>query len=146
MKEGADMPIAFRSAVEARDADAVRESLAPGVHFYSPLRYRPFTGRDEVAAVLSIPASVFAFHDTFRYTRTLTGPDGWAALFFEAQVGDRFLEGVDYLTLNGDGLVDELRVMMRPLAQIQTFAERAVVLFESLALERSRDRERQTRR
>jgi hypothetical protein len=139
MNEMADTRVAFRDAVEARDVEAVRASLAPGVHFYAPLRYRPFVGRDEVAAVLSIPASVFAFSDTFRYTRTLTGPDRWYGLFFEAQVGDRFLEGVDYLRLDADGLVDELRVMMRPLAQIQTFANQAAVLFGGLALERHQD-------
>jgi hypothetical protein len=128
----AEPRIVFREAVEARDVEGVRASLAAEVRFYAPLRYRPFVGRDEVAAVLSIPASVFAFHDSFRYTRTLSGPDRWYGLFFEAEVGDRFLEGVDYLRLDANGLVDELRVMMRPLAQIQTFAQEAADLFSGL--------------
>jgi hypothetical protein len=127
--------IKFREAVEARDADRVLASLAHDVRFYSPLRYRPFVGRDAVAAVLAVPASVFGFHDTFRYVRTLSGPDGWHGLFFEAQIGGRFLEGVDYLRLDAHGLVDELHVMMRPLAQIQTFAEEAIVLIGQLGID-----------
>jgi hypothetical protein len=130
-----DTRIEFGDAVEARDPDRVLASLAADVRFYSPLRYRPFVGRDAVAAVLNIPASVFAFHDTFRYVRTLSGPDGWHALFFEAQIGGRFLEGVDYLRLDARGLVAELRVMMRPLAQIQMFAEQAIVLVGQLGID-----------
>jgi SnoaL-like domain len=116
-----DANLAFKAAVEARDAAAVRACLAPDVRFYSPLRYTPFTGRDEVAAMLRIPAEAFAFEDSFRYTWVLDDGDQ-QALFFEAKIEDRSIEGVDLLRLDQNGLVTELRVMMRPLAMIQRFA------------------------
>jgi ketosteroid isomerase-like protein len=117
---------AFRAAVESHDLDALRASLADDVVFHSPIRYQPFHGRDIVAGVLSIPAQVFAFGDEFRYTRAFAGTDGWQALFFEAQLpSGRWFEGVDYLRVNDSGLVAELRVMMRPSAQVAEFAAAA---------------------
>jgi hypothetical protein len=123
-----DHEILFRDAVEARDLERVRASLAPDVRFYSPIPAEPFVGRDEVASILAIPAAVFGFHDTFRYTRTLVGSDNWYAIAFEAQLADGLLEGVDLLQLDDDGLVVELRVFMRPLAQIEAFAAAAYEL------------------
>ena len=119
--------IAFRQAVEAHDLDALRRSLAPDVVFHTPIRFRPFTGRDEVAAILTIPAEVFAFGDAFRYTSVL-GDDRELALFFEGELDGRSIQGVDHLRLNDEGLVTELRVMIRPLAQLQRFADKAAEL------------------
>jgi SnoaL-like domain len=116
-----DATLAFKAAVEARDAAAVRACLAPNVRFYAPLRYAPFIGRDEVASILQIPAAVFTFHDSFRYTRVFDDGDH-QALFFEAMIEDRSIEGIDLLRLDQNGLVTEIRVMMRPLATIQRFA------------------------
>lgn len=122
----------FQLAVEARDSDLVRDSLASDVVFHPPIQFQPFVGRDLVAMVLSIPASVFAFTDSFRYTNVLN--DGrWHALFFEAELpSGRSFEGVDYLHTDGNGLVDELRVMMRPLAQVEEFAQHAHELIPRL--------------
>lgn len=118
---------AFQQAIEACDHNAARRSLAPDVVFHSPIRFSPFVGRDEVASILHIPATVFAFHDSFRYTSVL-GTGSEQALFFEGQIGGRTIEGVDYLRLDENGLVTELRVMMRPLAEIQRFAVAAAEL------------------
>lgn len=119
--------IAFRQAVEAHDLDALRRSLAPDVVFHSPIRFTPFAGRDEVAAILRIPAEVFAFADAFRYTSVL-GDDRELALFFEGEIDGRSIQGVDHLRLNNEGLVTELRVMIRPLAQLHRFADKAADL------------------
>jgi hypothetical protein len=124
--------IAFKQAVEARDLDALRRSLAPYVVFHSPIRFRPFTGRDEVAGILRIPAEVFAFDETFRYT-SVVGDDRELALFFEGDIDRRTIQGVDHLRLNDEGLVTELRVMIRPLAELQTFADKATELLSQTA-------------
>jgi SnoaL-like domain len=116
-----DTGLAFKAAMEARDAAAVHRCLAPDVRFHSPIRYTPFEGRDAVAAVLQIPAAVFVFRDGFRYTRVFSAGND-RALFFEAEIDGRSIEGVDLLRLDHHGLVAELWVMMRPLAEIQRFA------------------------
>jgi SnoaL-like domain len=122
-----DTTIAFQRAIEARDHDALRAALAPDVVFHSPIRYTPFTGRDDVADILRIPAQVFAFHDSFRYTSVL-GEGQEHALFFEGEIDGRLIQGVDHVRMDGDGLVTELRVMIRPLPQLQRFADKAAEL------------------
>jgi hypothetical protein len=42
---------------------------------------------------------------------------------FRARVGDRELEGCDFLQMREGGLVDEFTVMIRPLSAALAFAE-----------------------
>ena len=62
--------------------------------------------------LLSVVVEVF---EDFRYVDELQGNDS-TCLMFRARVGDRELEGIDYLRFGGDGLVAELTVMVRPLS------------------------------
>jgi hypothetical protein len=125
-------PLLFQTAVEARDHDRIKASLAPDVVFYSPIPDWPFRGREQVAAILRLPAAVFALHDSFKYTTVMSTGDEHA-LFFQAEIEGEFFEGVDYIRSDVDGLVAELRVMARPLAQIERFSQRAREILESLA-------------
>jgi hypothetical protein len=104
------MAIPFREAVEAGDMDRMTAALDPEVIFRSPVVFRPYEGRDAVMQLLSLVAEVF---EDFRYVDELHGDDT-TCLVFEARVGDRELEGVDYLRHGPDGLVAELTVMVRP--------------------------------
>ena len=45
------------------------------------------------------------------------------ALVFEARVGDKRLEGCDFIQLDEDGAIKELTVMVRPLSATLTLAE-----------------------
>ena len=103
---------AFRRAVEARDAEALVATLADDVVFRSPAVHKPYRGRDEVQVVLRAVTRVF---DDFRYVQTW-GEGADHVLLFEATVGDRQLEGADFVHTDEDGLVDDLRVMVRPLS------------------------------
>lgn len=104
------MSQAFRRAVEAQDLDAMAAALDPDVVFSSPVVFRPYEGRAAVMGLLSLVAQVF---EDFRYVDELSGA-GSACLVFEAKVGDRDVEGIDYMRLGDDGLVKELHVMVRP--------------------------------
>jgi hypothetical protein len=106
------MPVAdFRAAVEAGDHPAMVAALAPDVVFNSPIKHRPFEGREAVAVVLG--AVVQTFED-FRYTDELSA-ERTSALVFRARVGDRDLEGIDILRFDDDGLIADFTVMVRPL-------------------------------
>jgi SnoaL-like domain len=114
------MPVAdFRAAVEARDHDAMVAALAPDVVFNSPVKHRPFEGREAVAVVLGAVAETF---EDFRYTDELSA-DGMLALIFRARVGDRELEGIDILRFDDDGLIADFTVMVRPLTGAIALAE-----------------------
>ncbi len=111
----------FRAAVEARDMDAAVALLADDVVFRSPVVFTPYRGRDAVAPILHAVSQVF---QDFRYAREI-GADGAAdhALVFEARVGDKQIEGCDFLHVNAAGEIDEFVVMVRPLNATIALAE-----------------------
>jgi hypothetical protein len=112
----------FQCAVEAKDFDALVGTLREDVVFYTPIRFQPFRGRDQAIRAMTLAAQAFAFQPGFRYTRSFR--DGPAlALFFEAQLQDKSMEGVDLLVVDGQDKVAELRVMMRPFAAVRDLVE-----------------------
>jgi ketosteroid isomerase-like protein len=112
-------PHAFRLAVEARDLDAMRELLADDVVFNSPVAHKPFEGRQVVAQVLAFAVTTF---EDFRYVDEVADGDR-VALIFRARVGDRDLQGLDFVHTNTDGLIDELTVMVRPMSGLVALGE-----------------------
>ncbi len=123
------MAHSFRKAVEARDLEAMAATLAPDVQFHSPVAFRPFDGRESTIGVLTAITSVF---EDFEYTDELESGDT-TALIFRARVGDRSVQGIDYLRHNADGLIDEFTVMLRPLSAIMAVGERMAPQVEGLA-------------
>lgn len=103
----------FRAAIEARDIDAAVALLSDQVVFHSPIVFTPYHGRDAVAVILRAVSEVF---EDLRYVREIGAPDGAEhVLVFHARIGERQLEGSDFLHLDEDGSIDELTVMVRPL-------------------------------
>jgi len=110
---------AFKAAVERDDSGALRDCLAEGVRFLSPVVFRPYEGRDLVATILT-EGAMNVFSD-FRYLEQFEDGDR-AALIFEARVGDRDVQGLDLLRFEGDKVV-ELTVMVRPQSGLAALAE-----------------------
>jgi hypothetical protein len=111
----------FRDAIESRDLDAVFALLADDVVFRSPVVYAPYQGRTQVEALLTAVSRVL---EDFRYTRQIGTPDrADHALVFQARVGDREVEGCDFIHVNDAGLIDELFVMFRPLSGVLALAD-----------------------
>ena len=109
----------FGQAIEAGDEDAAVATLAEDVEFRSPAVHKPYHGRETVEGILRLVATVF---ENFRYTNEWR--DGRTTiLFFEANVGDRELQGVDILEDNEAGVVERLTVMIRPLSGLQAVAQ-----------------------
>ncbi len=112
-------PHPFRLAVEAKDLEAATATLRDDVVLHSPILFRGFEGRDIVVQVLTHVAATL---EDFRYTDELA-EDGAVVLRFKARVGDRELEGIDFLELDEDGQVAELTVFMRPMSALTAFNE-----------------------
>ena len=113
------MTNAFREAVQHRDLDAMAAALHPDVVFHSPAVFKPYEGREATIGLLRHVLEVF---EDFRYLEELSG-DGSHGLVFAARVGDRTLQGWDYLKLDADGLITELTVMVRPLSGLIALAQ-----------------------
>jgi SnoaL-like domain len=112
-------PHPFRRAAEAKDFDAMTETLREDVVLHSPILFRGFEGRDVVMQVLTHVAATL---EDFAYTDELSNDDT-VVLRFKANVGDRELEGIDFLKLDEDGRVAELTVFMRPMSALTRFNE-----------------------
>ncbi len=111
---------AFRTAVEARDPDAFPALLAPGVVFRSPVAFKPYEGRELVAAILR---GAFRVFEDFRYEQELASEDGReTALVFRARIGGTEIHGCDFIRTDDDGLIDDFFVMVRPLSASQAVA------------------------
>lgn len=112
-------PHPFRLAVEAKDLDAATATMREDVVLHSPILFRGFEGREIVMGVLTHVAATL---EDFEYTDELA-EDGVVVLRFKARVGDRELEGIDFLELDEQGLVKELTVFMRPMSALTAFNE-----------------------
>lgn len=111
----------FRAAIEARDLDAAVALVREDVVFRSPVVFTPYEGREALRQILAAVIDVF---EDFRYTREI-GADGAAdhALVFEARVGDKQVQGCDFIHVDADGAIDEFTVMVRPLQATLALAE-----------------------
>src|ERR1700722_11979163 len=84
----------FRAAIEARDLEAVAAILDDEVVFNSPIVFKPYTGRDVTAGVLTAVARVF---EDFVYGGELASADGRDhALVFRARVDEKEIQGCDF--------------------------------------------------
>jgi limonene-1,2-epoxide hydrolase len=111
----------FRAAIEARDLDAAVALLSDDVVFRSPVVFKPYQRREAVAPILRAVSQVF---EDFRYVREIGSEDAADhALVFHARVGDRQIEGSDFLHVDDHGSIDELVVMVRPLTATLALAK-----------------------
>lgn len=123
----------FRKAVEAHDLEAIEATLAEDVVFTSPVAFKPYPGKPLTAAILRAVTEVFT---DFRYVREMASADGRDhALVFEAKVGDREINGCDFVHLNEAGEIDDLMVMVRPLSAAQALAAAMGARFEQISRE-----------
>ena len=119
----------FRAAVEARDHDAMVACLADDVLLYSPVAFKPFSGKESVRGLFD---ALFQVFEDFRYVDELEG-EGSHALIFRATVGGRDIEGLDHMVFGDDGLVTEFTVMMRPLSALVAMRDAMSARVEHLA-------------
>ena len=109
----------FRAAAENKDFSAIDELFADDVIFRSPVVFKPYEGRDAVALLLGAVSQVF---EDFRYTDQVESGDS-ATLIFSARVGDRELDGIDYLEFGDDGRISSMSVFIRPMSGVNALAE-----------------------
>ena len=128
---------AFIDAVHSMSTDPSRERFEavfhPDVRFFSPVSFKSYDGRDLVVTILTEgPAKLF---EEFEYVHLIENPDEpVAALIFRARVGDKWMDGLDLLTFDDDGLITEMKVMLRPKSGVDAMAAAMGRRFEELGL------------
>jgi SnoaL-like domain len=109
-------------AWHARMADkseaALSEQLADDAVFHSPVVHTPQAGKPIVMAYLLAADNVLG-NDSFKYVREIVDDDAnMAMLEFELQLDDIQVNGVDIISWNDEGKIQDFKVMVRPLKAI----------------------------
>src|SRR5438128_4467116 len=125
----------FRAAVENGNIEQVPELLHEDVVFRSPVLFKPYEGRERVLKVLQAAEQVLGLGGKFRYLHQLEDPDDRVAILeFATEVDGRQVEGIDKLTFDEDGLITELKVMIRPASALQLVGTKMAEEFPKVGL------------
>jgi hypothetical protein len=108
----------FRAAWRTRNLDAWADALAPDVVLHSPVVRTPFRGREAARELYGVLFDAFG---DFEITDEFAAGDSHA-FFWRADLGGRRIEGTDLVRFDGHGKIVEVRVLVRPLVDIATFA------------------------
>lgn len=96
--------------------------LAAQIHedcvFESPVVFTPQRGKTITLAYLGAAGETLG-SDKFKYTRVFDCGDK-AVLEFETEMDGKYVNGVDMIEWDADGLITSFKVMVRPLQAIQT--------------------------
>jgi hypothetical protein len=125
----------FRAAVEAGDINAAAELFREDARFRSPVLFKAYEGREQVTKVLRAAERVLGLGGEFRYVHQLEEPaDRVAILEFATTVDGREVEGIDKLTFDENGLITELKVMLRPASAVQIVGAKMAEQFSKVGL------------
>lgn len=112
MPEAPTPTLALRTAMEARNVQAVVETFAPDADFHSPFTSKlTFHGREQIGRLTRVVLDVF---EDFHYVDEARSGNS-AFLVALTRVGGAELELVDHLRLGPGGAIDDCTVFMRPL-------------------------------
>ena len=125
----------FRAAVERGDVTEAADLFSEDATFRSPVLFKPYEGRDQIAKVLRAAERVLGVGGTFRYVHQLEDPvDRVAILEFATVVDGKDVEGIDKLTFDDAGMITELKVMIRPASALQRVAAKMAEEFPKVGL------------
>lgn len=103
------------------DADLLAAQLAEEPVFHSPVVHSPQVGKAKVMLYLLSAAKVLG-NDSFRYVREVVeGND--ALLEFTAEIDGIHINGIDLITFDDAGKIQDFKVMVRPLKAVNKLWE-----------------------
>ena len=113
------------------DPQALRDLLAEDAIFHSPVVHTPQEGRDKVFAYLHAASHVLG-GENFRYLREIV--DGnQACLEFQSELDGIQINGVDIITWDELGKINDFKVMVRPLKAINKVWEKMAAMLAAQA-------------
>lgn len=113
---------AWHKVLRDRDPRRLGELLADDAVFHSPVVRTPQVGKALTQAYLMAAFAVLAV-PSFRYQRQVIGERD-AALEFVLELDGLQINGVDLIHWNDDGLIDDFKVMLRPLKAVNLIHRR----------------------
>ncbi len=131
--------------VGGRAHDALDDLLHEDVEFYSPIVFTPQVGRDITKLYLAAAGGTLGGGNKsaeekaadkesgggFKYTKEIMSGNA-AMLEFETEMDGKYVNGVDIITCNDDGVITEFRVMIRPLQAVNLVHAQMKAMLERL--------------
>lgn len=124
-----DVIARWHGFISGETPGVLADLLADDVVFYSPIVYTPQQGKAITMMYLTAAGATLSGGSgneagdggsdagRFRYTKQVLSGDT-AVLEFESTIEGKYLNGVDIIRCNVDGLIVEIRVMIRPLQAV----------------------------
>jgi ketosteroid isomerase-like protein len=106
----------WHQLIEKRDTKNIGSILADDVVMHSPVVHTPIHGKKIVTLYLMAAFHTLA-NEKFTYVRELSN-DSTAILEFTTEIDGIFVNGVDMMSWNEDGLIVDFKVMVRPLKAV----------------------------
>ena len=108
------------------------DQLAEDAVFTSPVVFTPQAGKAMVMAYLSAAGNVLG-NDSFRYVREIVDDEkNMAVLEFELELDGIHVNGVDMISWNDEGKIQDFKVMVRPLQAINKVWEEMGKMLEKM--------------
>ena len=115
-----------------KDGTGLRDQIAEDAVFHSPVVHTPQAGKPLVVAYLSAADIVLA-NDSFRYVREIVDESkNMAMLEFELELDGIQVNGVDIISWNDEGKIQDFKVMVRPLKAINKVWEEMGKMLETM--------------
>ena len=120
----------WHQVVESGDMNLLDDILDKDCIFYSPVVHSPQRGKGLTTLYLSAAAPVFK--EDFSYVKEIV-VDKYACLEFECEIDGILVNGVDLISLNNNGLIEQFKVMVRPLKAIIILHEKMAEMLQKIS-------------
>lgn len=118
--------------IQNKGQSGLSDQLAEDAVFHSPVVHTPQAGKPIVLAYLSAADRVLG-NDSFRYVREIVDDEAnMAMLEFELELDDIHVNGVDIISWNEEGKIQDFKVMVRPLKAINKVWEEMGKMLETM--------------
>ncbi len=122
----------WHARMESKSREELSAQLADDAVFHSPVVHTPQQGKPIVMAYLSAADEVLG-NDSFRYVREIVDDSSnMAMLEFELELDGIHVNGVDIISWNDEGKIQDFKVMVRPLKAINKVWEEMGKMLETM--------------
>ena len=120
----------WHEIIKERKPELLDEILAEDCVFLSPVVHTPQRGRE--ITKLYLTGAMHVLNDGFRYVKEVVSPEH-AVLEFVCEIDGIMVNGVDIMSFDQDGKINEFKVMVRPLKAINLLHAKMAEMLEALA-------------
>jgi len=120
----------WHEIIKERKPELLDEILAEDCVFLSPVVHTPQRGRE--ITKLYLTGAMHVLGHGFRYEKEVVSPQH-AVLEFVCEIDGISVNGVDIMSFDADGKINEFKVMVRPLKAINLLHAKMGEMLEALA-------------